>query len=66
VTDNPTLLQHRASDAAYSLCQDYPDRLTVAQRIQMEVTCLVAPRRLSVDRCGEAIATYCAAVAARR
>jgi hypothetical protein len=55
---SPTLFQHRASDAAYSLCQDYPDRLTIDQRIRMECVCLVAPERLSPTWCGEAFATY--------
>lgn len=61
----PTLFQHRASDAAYVLCQDCADRLTIDQRIRMEVICLVAPERLSTAWCGEAFSMYAAKVARR-
>ena len=62
----PTLFQQRASDAAYSLCQDYPDRLTMDQRIRMEIVGLMAPERLSLPWSGEAVVMYAAKVERRK
>ncbi len=59
------LASQRASDAAFALCHYFPDRLTVDQRIGMEVICLVAPERLDAERCGEALALYSAVVSHR-
>jgi hypothetical protein len=62
----PFEIQQRASDAAFMLRQEYADRLTMRQNIDMEIIGMVAPDRLDWEWCGAAIATYLSVVQPRK
>lgn len=61
----PFLVQQRASDAAFMLRNDYSDRLTLEQNIEMEVLTRYAPERLGWEEVGRALALYALVVKVR-
>ena len=61
----PFLVQQRAADAAFMLRQEYSDRLTLAQNVEMEVLTRYAPERLGWEEVGRALATYALVVKVR-
>ena len=58
-------LQHRASDCARVLAEDFPDRLTVEQLALSVCTCLMHPDRITRLHAFRLIALYCATTEAR-
>jgi len=58
-------LQHRASECARALIEDYAERLTVPQIVTCVATGLIHPDRITDERAGSLIALYCATVEAR-
>lgn len=61
----PYLVQQRASDAAFMLCQEFADRLTLEQHVRMIVVGRVAPERLGWAEVGDSLATYALVVEVR-
>lgn len=61
----PYIVQQRASDRAHALCEDFPDRLTLEQRVAMEVTRRYAPERLGWREVGSAVALWAMVVEVR-
>jgi hypothetical protein len=61
----PYIVQQRASDAAFMLCEEFPGRLTLEQRVAMEVTRRYAPERLGWREVGSAISLWAMVVEVR-
>jgi hypothetical protein len=61
----PFLVQQRASDAAFELLNNFADRLSLEQRIQMTVISMYAPERLGWDEIGTALALWATLVDVR-
>ncbi len=62
---SPFLVQQRASDAAGELINSFTDRLTLEQRVRLEVVKLYAPERLGWSEVGECLATWSLVVEVR-
>lgn len=61
----PYEIQQRASDRAFMLRQEYSDRLTLAQNVEMEVVSMYAPERLGWQEVGAAIALWAMVIEVR-
>lgn len=61
----PFEVQQRASDAAYMLCEEHAEGLSLEQHIRMRVIQMVAPERLGWAECGDALATWSLVVVVR-
>lgn len=61
----PFIVQQRASDAAWELINSFADRLTLEQRVRMEVVKLYAPERLGWAEVGDCLALWSHVVVVR-